>query len=82
MPSEKRTFVRPVKVEMICDCGAPMQVRQQTVIDARAVYDHVCTNIDCGRSVVFDAPFPRIDHEEVQQSDNGYVMILSDEGHT
>lgn len=74
MPSERRTLVRPVKVELICDCGGLMRVRQQTVINNNAVYDHVCTN-DCGRGVSLDAPFPRIDHEEIQEQ-NGYVMLM------
>lgn len=80
MPSEKRTLVRPVKVELICECGAPMVVRQQTVIGDRVAYDHACTG--CDQMMTLDAPFPRIDHEEIQQEGSGYVMILPDDGHT
>lgn len=73
MPSEKRTLVRPIKVELICDCGSSMSVRQQNMIGTNVAYVHVCHG--CDESVTLDAPHPRIDHEEIQEG-NGYVMLM------
>lgn len=75
MTTERRTPVRVVRVELMCECGGTMELATDanglgTVFSTwPAKYLHECTQ--CGkRKMVTGSTYPRIEYEAIGAIDN------------
>lgn len=60
---EKRTPLRPIKVEMPCECGNGMMEHPTDTLMAWAPGIHLCTAEGCRKTLTALPTYPRMEYE-------------------